>query len=62
MQKRDLYLAAGVAEYWIVDAERRSVRVVRDDRADEVSTDVLRWHPSGAAEPLAIRLDVVWNC
>ncbi len=54
VQKRSLYLDAGVLEYWIVDGEHRSIRVVRPQRDDEVVTDELRWHPAGASEPFVL--------
>lgn len=52
--KRSLYLDAGVAEYWIVDPDRRVVRVVRADEPDAVAEQSLTWHPRGAAEPLVL--------
>jgi Uma2 family endonuclease len=54
--KRDFYVALGVPEYWIVDADARVVTVVRAGRADERVRDVLRWHPAGAPQPLEIDL------
>lgn len=54
--KRSLYLRAGVAEYWVVEAASRSVRVVRTGQPDSVVSDALRWLPRGAAEPLVIDL------
>jgi Uma2 family endonuclease len=52
--KRNLYVALGVADYWIVDADERAVTVVRTGYADERVTDVLRWHPAGASRALEI--------
>lgn len=54
VQKRALYLDAGVAEYWIVDGEHRTIRVVRPQHEDEIVADELRWHPAGASEPLVL--------
>jgi Uma2 family endonuclease len=54
--KRALYLDAGVAEYWIVDAGRRVVRVVRPGEADAVAAGSLTWHPRGASSPLVVDL------
>ena len=51
--KRALYLDAGVAEYWIVDGDRRSIRVVRQD-SEQLLVERLEWHPSGATERLVI--------
>jgi Uma2 family endonuclease len=56
-QKRAFYLRIGVPEYWIVDRETRSIRVVRPNTEDVVATTELVWRPSGAMEPLTI--DVV---
>jgi Uma2 family endonuclease len=52
LQKRALYLDAGVSEYWIMDGDQRSIRRVRLDQDDEVVTDTLRWHPTGVRAPL----------
>jgi len=52
--KRALYLAAGVAEYWIVDGDTRSITVVRRDRPDELVLGRLVWHPTGATALLEI--------
>jgi len=52
--KRELYLDAGVAEYWIVDGETRTIRVIRREREDTLATDTVTWHAEGAAEPLMI--------
>ncbi len=60
-QKRELYLDAGVAEYWIVDGERREVRVIRREQPDSVASGELVWHPAGGAEALRIRLDEVFG-
>lgn len=55
-RKRDLYVALGIADYWIVDADARAVTVVRPGHSDEVVRDVLRWHPAGASRALEIDL------
>ena len=57
MQKRDLYREAGVAEYWVIDAESRSVLVVRLGEDDVTATDTLTWAPREATSPLSIQLD-----
>ncbi|MFI5309856.1 MAG: Uma2 family endonuclease [Gemmatimonadales bacterium] len=49
--KRDLYVALGIPDYWIVDADDRTVTVVRPGHRDEVVSDILRWHPAGASLP-----------
>jgi Uma2 family endonuclease len=53
-QKRDFYLDAGVPEYWIVDGERRTIRVVRQGRDDDLATESLSWHPNEADAPLVV--------
>jgi Uma2 family endonuclease len=60
-QKRQLYLDAGVAEYWIVDGESRAVRVVRPGLSDTDVTDSLTWTPSGAAGSLRITMDDIFG-
>ena len=52
--KRSFYLDAGVAEYWVVDPEQRSIRSIRADREDLVAERELVWHPAGAIEPLRV--------
>jgi Uma2 family endonuclease len=55
-QKRELYLDAGVIEYWMVDPESRSVTVVRAGRPDRVETEALNWSPVDADAPLMIEV------
>jgi len=50
--KRVLYLDAGIPEYWVVDEDRQSVRVIKPDIPDAVTTDELQWMPAGAREAL----------
>lgn len=54
--KRQLYLDAGVPEYWIVDGERRSVMVVRPGAEDARVTGTLTWTPDGARTPFTLDL------
>jgi Uma2 family endonuclease len=56
IKKRTYYEDIGVAEYWIVDASERSVRVVRPNVEDTVVTATLSWMPAGVPRPLAISL------
>ena len=51
--KRELYLEAGAAEYWVIDPERCDVRVIRPGQADKLVDDRLTWAPSSAT-PLAL--------
>ncbi len=49
IEKRALFMDAGVAEYWIVDGKSRTIRVVRAD-AEYLATEALEWHPEGSSE------------
>jgi Uma2 family endonuclease len=60
-QKRVLYADAGVAEYWMVDPERRTITVVAAGRPDVVETETLVWSPAGASAPLAIELAALFQ-
>jgi len=55
-QKKDFYHDIGIEEYWMVDPERRTLTTVRPSHTDLIITDLLEWSPSGAVEPLALRL------
>lgn len=55
-QKRQLYLDAGVADYWIVDSEQRAVAVVRPGEDDREVKETLEWRPAGVDVPLRIAL------
>jgi Uma2 family endonuclease len=52
--KRRAYVDAAIAEYWIVDGERRSIRVVRPGREDADLSASLTWQPPGASEPFTL--------
>jgi Uma2 family endonuclease len=52
VNKREYYLDAGVGEYWVVDAERREIRVTRPGEEDMVARESLVWPV--VAEPLAL--------
>ena len=52
--KRELYIEAGVHEYWILDPERREITVVRPDAVDHTESDMVTWVPQSATKPLTI--------
>jgi Uma2 family endonuclease len=55
--KRDFYLDAGVAEYWIVDLDARMIERWRPSQeTPEVLRVSLEWKPEGADSPLIIDL------
>jgi Uma2 family endonuclease len=56
LQKRSLYMDAGVSEYWMVDSERREITVVRQAHEDVVARETLSWSPAGAAVELTFEL------
>lgn len=55
-RKRELYMALGIPDYWIVDTDARTVTVVRIGRIDEVVSGVLSWLPVGV--PRALEIDI----
>ena len=56
-EKRAYYLEdVGVPEYWMVDRESRSIRVVRRGRDDVVVANQLVWHPASASRPLELNV------
>jgi Uma2 family endonuclease len=57
-QKRKFYADIGVAEYWIVDRERKLITVVRHGHGDADATESVMWVHDGADEPLVV--DVPW--
>jgi Uma2 family endonuclease len=59
--KREFYVDVGVPEYWIVDGDARTIRVIRSPIEDRVVDDVIVWHPTGAAEPLTLNLPRVFT-
>ena len=60
--KRELYLAAGVPEYWVVSADARNIsRWQGRDDPGEVLSRVIEWHPAGMAEPLVFDIDEMFE-
>jgi Uma2 family endonuclease len=57
--KRDFYMEANVAEYWLIDAERRTLTVVRPNVSDLVTNGSYSWQPVGAQQPLEVQLQDV---
>jgi Uma2 family endonuclease len=60
--KRELYLANGVDEYWVLNAEARNLSRWRG-AADpgEVLSARVAWHPAGMARPLVIDLPAFFD-
>jgi len=61
LQKRSLYMDAGVPEYWMVDPERRVVTVVRAGQPDAVTGSALVWSPAGTDASLAIDVATLFD-
>lgn len=53
-EKRSFYMEAGIPDYWIVDADSRTIISVGPRRPDLVVGDILSWHPPGATHALVI--------
>jgi Uma2 family endonuclease len=47
---------AAIAEYWMIDPERRTVTIARPGQPGETVRDRLVWHPAGADTSLTIQL------
>lgn len=61
MQKRTLYADVGIPEYWMVDADDRTIRIVKSGSDDLHVVDTLTWHPDGPSAPLSFALDHVFG-
>ena len=51
VKKRAFYIESGVPEYWILDAEVRTFRVITAT-SDRVESGAFRWQPAEASRPL----------
>ena len=60
-QKRDLYMDAGVGEYWMVDPQRRAFVVIRRGHENRIVVDEMTWHPAGTAAPLVFPVAHVFD-
>ena len=60
VNKREYYLDAGAAEYWVLDGERREIRVVRRGVPDVVVGDALVWR-AVPDEPLMLEVAALFS-
>ncbi len=61
VEKRDLYLDAGVAEYWVVDIDARVVeRWTSTHKTPEILRTELTW-PAASTDPLVIDLPALFE-
>ena len=60
-QKKSHYLAAGVAEYWIVDPELSNITVVRPGNDDRVENERVEWRPAGREVSLTLSIHEVFG-
>ena len=59
--KRTFYMEHGVAEYWIVDPDRREVIQIRGGVDDVICTSELTWSPAGATDPFVLEVPAVFG-
>ena len=59
-QKKSLYQDAGV-EYWIVDAERCTVTIVRAGEPDRVEREAIRWTPLASRSALILGISDIFG-
>ncbi len=61
LQKRNLYMDAGIAEYWMIDPNRLIITSVRRDVDDVVFTKEVTWSPPGVATPLTFDVERIFD-
>ena len=63
VQKRELYRAHGVPEYWVVDAENRVVERLTPASEDaEIVGDAIEWRPVEERDAIRIELATYFRC
>ena len=60
-RKRRVYKEKGVAEYWVVDTDARTVERYRLDDSIEIRTESLEWRPDHDVPALAIDLPAYFD-
>ena len=61
VNKRTFYADAEIPEYWIVDGDDRTIRIIRLGHEDVVARDSFQWHPANVAVPLVISVADVFG-
>lgn len=61
VKKRWVYMNAGIPDYWIVDEDTRSIRVIRPGCEDIDARDTVTWAPAGVSEPLTFEVARVFG-
>ena len=60
VEKREYYLDAGAGEYWVIDGERREIRVMRRGEQDVIARDALVWR-AVPDEPLRLEVAALFD-
>ena len=60
-QKRSFYADLGIPDYWVIDGESRVVHCYAPIREPRIVSDMMRWHPAQANEPLEIALPALFD-
>jgi Uma2 family endonuclease len=61
VEKRELYLSAGVPDYWVVDADARIIeRWTPAHETPELIRHTLVWHPTAAAAPMSLDVSALF--